>query len=421
MKGKRPNIYTLCVFVMLAGSLALPDPALGQYDFDADDEAWEVEDESDEWPVWARGLLDVRLARGGRSSSWGDRGAAKTRYGGRRGQGGLRRVTRAVVSQLALEVGADLPWDISARAQLNWTPDIDGMDDAPQLIEAFLRKEWGEWEQGWGLRAGVMNIPFSLEHRGPAITPKYTLTPSALNTWLWEEAKVVGFEADWWRETHSGWRLTVLAGTGFGADQAGHLLAVRGWTLHDALSGVNSQLPLPGSGRGNVEVFDERDHRPAVYTWLTLQDPDKWGLLGIGYFDNLGDQGKRGVWETRYGTVGAVLHPLSQVDFLVQYMAGSASHSCGCDVGFTAFYALLSAHHRGHRLSARFDVFRTNDQDGPPNYRDHGDAFTVAYLFEFGLHHRLAFEYMWVQSRHAGPFRGSPSDDGWQLSYRFRY
>ena len=237
MTSKRSPINTLSVFLvllLLTCGITLPNSALGQYDFEEDEEEeeWEVEDE---WPIWVRGLLDVRLARGGRSSSWTDRGAGKTRYGGRGEGGRLRRVTRASVGQLALELGANLPWDITARAQLNWTPDIDGMDDEPLLIEAFLRKEWGEWEQGWGLQLGVMNSPFSLEHTGPAWTPKYTLTPSALNTWLWEEAKTVGIEVDWWQETDSGWRLSLLAGTGFGSDQAAHLLSVRGWALHDIL------------------------------------------------------------------------------------------------------------------------------------------------------------------------------------------
>ncbi len=74
---------------------------------------YEVEEES---PVWVRGLLDVRIARGGRSSSWTSRGPGKTRYGGRE----TTRATRLTVSQLALELGTALPWDMVARAQLNW-------------------------------------------------------------------------------------------------------------------------------------------------------------------------------------------------------------------------------------------------------------------------------------------------------------
>ena len=99
-------------------------------------------------PVWVRGLLDVRLARGGRFSSCTSRGPRKTRYGGRE----TKRATRFTVSQLALELGAALPWDVVARGQLNWDPDGYN-DDRPLLIEAYLRKEWGAWEQGWGRTA----------------------------------------------------------------------------------------------------------------------------------------------------------------------------------------------------------------------------------------------------------------------------
>ena len=94
-----------------------------------------------------RGLLDVRIARGGRSSSWTSRGPGKTRYGGRE----TKRATRLTGSQLALELGAAPSWDVVARAQLNWDPDGYN-DDRPLLTEAYLRKEWGEWEHGWRSR-----------------------------------------------------------------------------------------------------------------------------------------------------------------------------------------------------------------------------------------------------------------------------
>ena len=32
-----------------------------------------------------------------------------------------------------------------------------------------------------------MNVPFSLENSGPAWTPEYTISASALNSWLWED------------------------------------------------------------------------------------------------------------------------------------------------------------------------------------------------------------------------------------------
>lgn len=385
-----------------------PSPAWCQY---------EVEEES---PFWLRGLLDVRIARGGRAPSWMDRGPGKTRYGGRATPEGLNRVTRFTLAQLALEVGGTLPWDIVSHAQMNLETATDD-EDRPLLIEAYFRKEWGEWAKGWGLQIGVMNIPFSLEHTGPAWTPQYTLTPSALNTWLWEEIRLVGVEGEWWRVTSGGIRLSLLAGAGFGQDQLGRLLALRGWVLSDYLSGVNGNLPLPQS-RERVSVFDERDHRPVIYTWFTVSDPQNRGELRLGYFDNLGDQGTQGVWETRFGTLGAIVHPLANMDLLFQYLVGKTqTRSTNGDSMLSAFYTLLSYHYRGHRVSVRYDIFRIGDLDGAPFTRECGDGATLSYFFAFGLHHRIGVEYTFLHSRRPARLRSDPSDDGWQVSYRFRY
>ncbi len=399
---------SLCV-ALLFHIVASKEVAWGQY---------EVEEES---PVWVRGLLDIRIAGGSNAPSWTDRGPGKLRYGGRATATGFEHVTRLAVAQLALEFGATLPWDITARAQLNWEHETVNAD-RPLLVEAFLRKEWGNGEHGWGLQGGVLNPPFSLEHTGPAWTPQYSLTPSALNTWLWEEARVTGLEAERWWTLPGNLRLSWLVGTGFGPDSFGWLLPERGWVLSDAVSGINSTLLLPRR-RVKMFVFDERDYRPALYTGLTLSEIRGRGSIKFGYFDNLGDQSTTGAWNTRFGTVGAILHPLPQVDFLVQYLIGEThTRVANWDSSFSAFYALLSYRYRTHRLTARYDVFRVHDLDGGPNWsRDRGDAVTLAYLFEFGLRHRVGVEYIWAHSRHPSLGRGDPHDDGWQISYRFRY
>jgi hypothetical protein len=384
--------------------------------------SWGQYDVEEKWPVWIRGLVDVRIARTGRSSSWTDQGVGlgKSRYGGTGSLLDGKRSTRVALSQLSVELGASLPWDISARAQLNAETDLDV--DRPLLIEAILRKEWGAATNGWGLQGGVMHNPFSLEHVGPAWTPQYTLTPSALNTWLWEEVHVVGLEGEWWQTTQSGLRFGMLAGAGFGPDQMGRLLAPRGWVLSDYQGGINSDLPHTPRGTADTSVFDERDYRPALYTRLSLSDTQNRGELSLGYFDNLGNPDTKDVWHTRFGTVGAVLHPHANIDLLAQYLGGSAqSRAANCDILLHAFYMLVSFHYREHRLSARYDNFHTDDTDGPPSYREHGTAFTVAYLFEFGLSHRIGFEYMFLDSHRAQPVHADPSDGGWQLSYRFRY
>ena len=81
--------------------------------------AWAQYDVEDEQRVWLRGVMDVRVVRGGAAPSWTDLGPGKTRYGGDFTESGFERVTRGVMSQLVIEVGAALPAGIRARARLN--------------------------------------------------------------------------------------------------------------------------------------------------------------------------------------------------------------------------------------------------------------------------------------------------------------
>lgn len=382
---------------------------------------------AEEPDVWLRALLDVRVVFPGAAPSWMDRGPGLTRYGGIDDNGQFHRVTRFAISQGAIDPGARLPWDIEFHAQVNWEGDVDsdgGVDpdhDAPRLVEGWLRKSFGDAANGWSVLAGVSNPTYSLEHIGPAWTPRYTLTPAALDTWLWEEGRVLGVEGEWWRRLGDGWQTTIFGGAGWGPDQQGILLAQRGWVLSDWLAGINSVMPLPAGGVTNE--FDERDGRPALYGGASVRDPWKIGELRVGYFDNLGDLSVPGVWATRYGTAGVALAPLQGLDVLFQYLVGTTqTRGSGFDCTVQAFYPLITYRWHAHRLTVRYDNFRVQDHgDGPPYSRERGAAVTVAYMFEFWLRHRIGVEYVTVDSHR--PNRGvpDPSDDTWQLSYRFRY
>jgi hypothetical protein len=388
----------------------------------ADQDAYEVPEEP---PVSLRALLDLRVVRGTQAPSWQESGPGTLRYGGvQENNGSFERVTRFAIAQLALEPSADLPWGVRFHAQLNWDGDVDDRGDTSpdhdviRLIESYLRKEWGTAAGGWGVLAGVSNPPFSLENIGPAWTPRYTLTPSALNSWLWEDGRVVGLEGEWWKTTGDDVDLNAFAGMGWGPDRMGILLARRGWVLSDFLNGINNKFPLPDGSYG--QGFDELDDRPALYVGGDVGDPWKIGKLAVGYFDNLGNLAVQGVWEMRYGVAGVALQPVAGLDILFQYLIGKTdtrTNSFGSIV--QALYPLISYRWRTHRVTFRYDYFRVQDEDGPPITRQRGHAYTVCYLFEFGLHHRIGFEYITADSTRAG--LSPPGDDGWQISYRFRY
>lgn len=377
--------------------------------------------------VWLRALLDLRVVRAGAAPSWMDRGPGKTRYGGIVEHGQDERTTRFAISQLAIEPGGWLPGDVELHAQVNWEGNVDtdgGVDpdyDAPRLVEGWARRAFGDSRDGWAVQAGVSNPPNSLEHTGPAWTPRFTLTPSALDTWFWEEGRVLGLQGEWWAATRDDVELRAYGGFGWGPDQQGILLATRGWVLSDWLAGMNSTMPLPGSGTTNE--FEERDGRPAIYIGGSAGDPWRIGALHAAYFDNLGDLSVPGVWETRYATVGLSAAALPGVDLLFQYLIGTTSSRAGpFDNTLQAFYPLASYRWRGHRVTARYDNFRVeNDRNAAPYNRERGWAVTVAYLFEFWLRHRIGFEYVLVDSHRPDRSAPDPSDDGWQVSYRFRY
>jgi hypothetical protein len=387
---------------------ALSWPACAQY---------AVEQPSD---VWWRALVDVRLAGGGPAPSWTDRGPGKMRYGGHNTATGFERATRLELSQAALEVGASLPADIRARAQVNVEPDIaDGYH--PWLVEAILRREWGASERGWGLQGGVMNVPFSLENGGPAWSPEFTISTSALDSWLWEDISLAGMEGEWWRTTRAGIRFDALVGAGFGGDQIGRLLALRGWVLGDTVAGINGDLALPGR-TDRTDIFNARDHRPTVYGWLSVEDAAQIASLRVGLLDNRGDQDTSGVWHTHFTAVGLVLHPLARIDVLVQYLDGVARvRAPANDSALSAYYALLSYHHGRQRLSFRYDTFRIHDLDGGPSTSEHGHAITGSYLIQIGLRSRIALEYIWMSSHRDATGALNPTPEGWQISYRFRY
>jgi len=369
--------------------------------------------------VWLRALIDVRVARGPEFPSWTDSGPGKLRFGGRASDSGFEHVTRVELAKLALQFGASLPWGIRAQAQANVQPDLaDGYE--PWLVEAFLRKEWGDERSGWGLQTGLAGSPFSLEHVGPAWTPEYTVSASALDNWLWEEISVAGVEGEWWHVGERGPRLGIVVGGGFGPDQLGRLLALRGWVIGDGLSGLNANLPLPNGTR--TDIFDERDDRPAAYALVTISDPRERGAIKVGYFDNRGDQNADGSWNTHFTTIGAVLHPLSNLDVVVQYLDGTALvRDTTNDSSLRAFYALISFHHRSQRATVRYDEFHLGDLDGGNSTAERGDGITAAYSLEWGLRHRIAVEYTWLDSTRPGSTPSERSHDGWQLSYRFRY
>jgi hypothetical protein len=276
------------------------------------------------------------------------------------------------------------------------------------------------------IRAGTFFTPTSRENVDPLWSSPYTLTLSALNTWIAEEARLSGVDALLRLRSSGGSELQV-AGVAFAAaDTMGALLAWRGWSFGNRLSTIGESLPLPplpsfspGGGferqRSGTRPIDELDGR------VGWQARARWqrsggGLVQAAYTDNAGDRElHRGQysWRTRFGQAGLEM-PLGRSAILVGEAAIGDSGMGALDVvhvdiRFATVYALASVGGSTARGSVRYDWFRNEDKDGTaePN-GESGHAWTVAAFFRPHPHVRVGIEYLDVRGhRPAAAYAGA--------------
>lgn len=261
----------------------------------------------------------------------------------------------------------------------------------------------------WRVRAGAFFMPISLENRGPGWSDVYTITPSALNTWLGEEFRTIGTEVEArWLGASSGYLGDVsLVAAAYGwNDPAGDLIADRGFALSDRPSTL-----FGGLGRPPTTFYHEIDRRPGYYAGLSWRHHDRLEVRALRY-DNRADPGVSTAaggtaWRTRFSSVGARLEPTAQWTFIAQYLDGDTfvgADSAGDDqfhMTYHAAFALASWERGRERLTARFDRFGTHQSNGfyGPPANQTGHAFTGAWTHDLGAQWQFVAEYIHVTSR----------------------
>lgn len=333
------------------------------------------------------GFLDLRLAAtDARDDSWLDGGLGKVRFGahddGVTGSGVLAANWQATPSLLA---SAEAQYVPAARRPLD-------------VIDAWVRYRpvsTTPWRAS--VKAGMFFAPISLENDGVGWTTTWTLTPSALNTWVGEELRTFGAEG---RLEHRGRYGTLsLSGALFQKnDPAGELLATRGWAMHDVVSGLDGSVREPDALAPLVEreppvryrPFLEMDHGVGGYVALDWQTPAQDRLTALVY-DNRADPTAEVdyagrelyAWHTRFWHVGAQ-HRIGDVVLLAQAMRGSTvfepAPDFPLDTHFAAGYLLAGWDLGRWQPAVRFDLFQTRQlPDSLPNPLDeHGNAITLA-------------------------------------------
>jgi hypothetical protein len=291
------------------------------------------------------------------------------------------------------------------------------------------------------LRAGLFFAGTSRENIDPLWASPYTLTFSALNSWIAEEVRPTGAEAMLQTITESGHEFELGGSMYRGMDTSGTLLAWRGWSMHDRMSVLGEILPLPplptlsdsgmffrqrDDGTGPLHEIDDHLGWYGRARW----SKEKVGLLQGAYFDNGGDrelyEGQYS-WETTFWLVGGELQLHPSAKLVAEGTQGKTMMGPG-DVppayaDFRAGYVLLALGDEKARLSARYDRFETTDEDGGGEPNDEtGSALTIALMMQVRERLRVGIEFLDLKSqRPAAAFSGfDPNTDARQVSVELR-
>jgi hypothetical protein len=259
----------------------------------------------------------------------------------------------------------------------------------------------------WRARVGAFYMPVSLENRAVGWTDVYSITPSAVNTWIGEEFRTIGaeLEARWLGASRGYLGDFALIAAAYGwNDPAGVLLAEDGFTLTDRPSTLFGYLGSPP-----VDFYHEIDRKPGYYGGLSWRHHDRLEIRALRY-DNHGDPGAETeaghyAWRTRFTSLGARFEPSAHWTFISQYLDGDTAAGTNYEgaeqfyLRFRAAFALASYEWGTQRLSARYDDFHTHQLSGffgPRNQDGHG--WTFSWSREFGNHWQLATEWLRVVS-----------------------
>ncbi|HZQ41134.1 MAG TPA: hypothetical protein VFA87_10075 [Rhizomicrobium sp.] len=351
------------------------------------------------------GYGDFRAVAAPSETAWLNGGLSKFRYGNADGN---FRFAEAV-AQGDLRLGEAFSVIALARAEPEQRTGID-------LLEGYL--SWhpaaeGAWS--WTVKTGAFFPTISLENDDLGWTSPYTLTPSAINSWIGEELRTIGSEGIVRYDTGAYGAFSFTGALYCCNDPAGVLIADRGWAMDDRPSGLFSDLRLPEAtvklfrlSDERTPMFEEIDGRPGWYAGLG------WQMAGIGKltvlrYDNEGDPYRRSgaysAWDTRFWSYGARTS-VNDLVLIAQGLQGQTviggsfglSHTEFQSAFLLASYDLEGVGLEDWRASLRGDVFQAR-HTGSTLMNEDGHAGTMALSWQATDWLRITGEWIVMQSR----------------------
>jgi hypothetical protein len=388
---------------------------------------------------------DVRAVAVDGERGWTEGGFGKLRYGGDGSSASDSLRIEPEFGEAGLVWEPRLSWSLGgtivALAQ-------GGDDIEAGVSEAFFTyKPLAGGPLRMSARAGLMWPPISLEHSGPEWAVTDTITPSAINSWVGEEVKVIGLEITGKARFGPHEISATIASFDFN-DTAGTLLSFRGWALHDRKALAFRKQPLPPLGQPIRHVQPPYTHpildldpgtfkRPGYYAKLAWSPPLSIRLEALRYDNNANPVANNADlewgWRTRFDTL-ALLAEIES-DWLLRAQAMSGRTSMGkkmdgvrwVDTKFRAAYGMLTRSFDHGSVSARLDLFDTHNRGS----RIHGDddedgwAATVALKRQLGAVVTALLEYAHVESerdaRSRAALEPAQIQDQLQMALRMRW
>jgi hypothetical protein len=312
------------------------------------------------------------------------------------------------LNRLALDFDASLTESLQAHGTI---AAAEGSENSViDLTEAFL--EWRPYPQSqwsWRTKIGAFYPPISLENRSVAWQSIYSLSPSAINTWIGEEVRTIGMEL---RATNSGastqrvFDVSLIAAVYGWNDPMGVLLFQRGWAIHDYEVPVFGAIPRPfprGTHDQSIEFSHEIDGRAGYYAGLETRWYGRHVFRALHY-DNRGDpaQSNRtdGAWRSRFDAVGVRLELPSGLTLMSQWMGGDTGVGPSADrrgmliADFHSWFALASYLVQQHRFTVRYESMGVHSTRGTRYFDSEQDAhaLTAAYTYHYDLHWLVGLE-----------------------------
>ncbi len=356
----------------------------------------------------------------------------------------------AVVSEarLAVDWAPALGWGLFVHGVAREDAATEGLSAGSGLLEAYAERRL-ETESGhqWTLRAGQFFLPTSRENVGTLWTSPYTLTLSALNSWIAEEIRPIGVDIAWGHTFPNAHRLQ-LAGTVFGGnDTAGALLAWRGFSFNDRPTPTGRFVPLPpfpgraelfpGQSREGTRAFgSDPDGRPGYAGRARWTAPGDRATAQVSAFLNQGDRGLHGAeyaWDTEFYRLSVETDLPAGLRLLGEWGSGTSLMGFAppggrsvarVDISFNTYYLMVTREWSVLRATARYDDFQVRDRDSTPldDNRENGHAWTFALIARLGEQWRAGLEALDLKAvRPAARRAGTPPIDGDSLRAELRF